>query len=206
MHGLVMITKVQDIECNHNLSDPTTVEEQAAYVVYYVDNGITKVARDVFGSIAVGGDAAGVAEYALSFIGQGHSTFTSRYGDGDWCAMFVSYCFEQMGLIPDVLPASYVNCNTGVSIAKQAGKFREASSGYIPKSGDIIFYTKNGSTSYHTGIVTYCDGIHLRTVEGNTGDGNSWKERKVEEKNYRTVTSSDILRIFGDLICRRNIF
>lgn len=42
-----------DIECNHSLADPTTTEEQAAYIVDYIDNRAAKVGKDVFGSKAV---------------------------------------------------------------------------------------------------------------------------------------------------------
>ncbi len=185
------IDRYLDVECNHSLTDETTVEEQAAYIVYYVDNCMTKIAKDIFGSKALGGSSK-VVDLALSFEGENHSRFTDKYNiKADWCAMFVSYCFDECGLIPSVLPKPYFSCtNGGIPMAKEAGRFRNKIAGddYIPKPGDIIFFTKNGgATSHHTGIVTDCDGVNVYTIEGNTGNSSTspyWKGSKVETDDY----------------------
>lgn len=189
-----------EIECNHSLTDPTTTEEKAAYIVSYIDKGATKIAKEMFGSKAIGGDAAGVVEFAKQFVGENHSRFTSWYGvQGDWCAMFVSFCFDNSGLIPNVLPSKYASCSAEVRSLREIGKFREASSGYIPKAGDIIFYKGNGVLSGHTGIVAQCDGVNVYTIEGNTGSSSTtpyWKGSRVEAKDPLSLSSSRILRIF----------
>src|SRR5699024_6205124 len=135
-----------------------------------------------------------IAEYALQFVGEGHSRFTSYAiskgwidSGADWCAMFVSYCYDNCGLIPNVLKEAYIGCTSEVNNLKDRNEFIDASTGYITKPGNIIFFKKyqNGEIiSYHTGIVTSSDGIKVYTVEGNTGtssySGNDyWKGSKV---------------------------
>ena len=138
--------------------------------------------------------AESVVNFALQLVGQNHTLFTSyttsegkTFLGADWCAMFVSYCFDQQGLIPDVLNESYVGCTDEVSKLKARGEFENSNAlggSYIPQPGDIIFFTKNGGkTSFHTGIVVRCDGSRVYTVEGNTG-GNSWRDSTVTEQDY----------------------
>ena len=79
------------------------------------------------------------------------------------------------------------------------GKFREKSSGYVPKAGDIIFFVGDpGYISKHTGIVTNCDGTYVYTVEGNSGSSGTtpyWKGSRVTKNSY-LLTSSSILGYF----------
>lgn len=151
--------------------------------------------------------ASAVAEFALQFVGENHSRFTSYnptndvqdiwYG-ADWCAMFVSYCYNECGLIPDVLNEPFAGCPTEADILKGRKQFIDRDTGYIPEPGDIIFFTKNGRTSNHVGLVVDCDGTTVYTVEGNTGDRTTspyWKGSIVEAKEYQ-LTASKILRIF----------
>lgn len=132
-----------------------------------------------------GGSASGVVDFAKQFVGEGHSRFTSFYNiEADWCAIFVSYCFENCKLIPDVLPSKYFGCSDEVRALRAAGKFREARSGYVPKPGDIIFFVDTGGDlSGHTGIVSNCDGVKVYTIEGNTANKN-WRQSLVTEKDY----------------------
>lgn len=138
-----------------------------------------------------------IVEFASQFIGEYHTKFTSYnptngvkdvWFRDDWCAMFVSYCYNECGLIPDVLQEPYAGCSTEVSNLKARNQFIYANSGYVPKPGDIIFFTKNsGITYYHTGIVESCDGTTIYTIEGNTGNSSTkpyWKGSRVERDNY----------------------
>ena len=83
--------------------------------------------------------------------------------DGAWCAMFVSWCWYHAGLSNDLL-VKYMSCTAGMnwSIANGIFHYKED---YTPKSGDIVFFLSNGAG--HTGIVVYCDGDYIYTVEGN---------------------------------------
>lgn len=101
--------------------------------------------------------------------------------------MFVSYCYDNCGLIPEVLKEAYLGCTTEVGNLKDRNEFIDASTGYVPKPGDIIFfkgYDEGKVVSPHTGIVTSSDGIKVHTVEGNTGEGGHWSKTKVLEHSY----------------------
>lgn len=144
-----------------------------------------------------GESVGGVVEYALQFVGENHSKFTSYFNcPADWCAMFVSYCFDNCGLVPDVLPRTYLGCGDGYRAFGEKGKARRSGT-YTPKAGDVIFFSNdNGATCYHTGIVTGCDGNTVYTVEGNTGTSNSspyWAGSSVQEVEY----SINDARIWG---------
>lgn len=148
-----------------------------------------------------------VATFALQFEGEDHTRFTTYnpqngvsdiwYG-ADWCAMFVSYCYNECGLIPDVLKEPFAGCSGEVSNLKARNEFIDSNTGYIPESGDIIFFTKDRQSSYHVGIVTGCDGTTVYTIEGNTGGSNTepyWHGSHVAKVEY-ALTSAKIFRIF----------
>lgn len=112
-------------------------------------------------------------------IGERPTGASWTYFGADWCAMFVTYCFDSCGLIPSILDHPIKACET--SAWYNAGKVKLKSE-YTPKAGDIIFYGVLGNC-YHTGIVTDCDGTYVYTVEGNSG-GNPWSSSKVLTHKY----------------------
>lgn len=139
--------------------------------------------------------SAYVAEFALQFVGENHERFTTYkpknnipnvWFGADWCAMFVSYCYNECGLIPDVLKEPYASCGEG-NILISRNEFLYARSGYIPEAGDIIFFTSDGTDWSHTGIVVDCDGTKVYTVEGNTGNSTTtpyWRGSTVKKQEY----------------------
>ena len=157
----------------------------------------------------VKGNSSEVVQFALQFVGENHSRFTSyRPTNGvtnvwfqdNWCAMFVSYCFNECGLIPSVLPRPYAACglindlynegNPRVKIVGNMGVFAGVSKdNYIPSAGDIIFFNwGDANVASHTVIVVNCDGSKVYTVEGNSGG--SWSTSTVQEKEYSLDSSS----------------
>lgn len=124
------------------------------------------------------GESSDLATFALQFVGENHNRFTtyksknSQAFGADWCAMFVSYCCDNLGYIDSGKIFWYNGCTTAYNQMLAEGKFKYSkcyNGNYVPVAGDIIFFTYDGSTSYHTGIVTSCDGSTVKTVEGNTG-------------------------------------
>jgi cell wall-associated NlpC family hydrolase len=116
-----------------------------------------------------------IVEVAASQIGNGGGQpYWSWYGFSsrvEWCACFVSWCANETGhLEAGTIPRfSYVP--TGIQWFRDAGRFRERGSGYVPRPGDIIFFDwEQDGTSDHTGIVESSDGITVRTIEGNSSD------------------------------------
>lgn len=102
---------------------------------------------------------AGSANYTL---------FGAWYGlNGQaWCAIFISYCAASAHISTTIIP-KFAYCPDGVNWFKAAGRWY-ARAGYTPQTGDIIYFTEDGSTACHVGIVTGADAAYVYTIEGNT--------------------------------------
>ena len=88
-----------------------------------------------------------------------------------WCAMFVSWCAYQAGIIDSIVPR-YAWCPAGASWYKSRGLYRRPASGYVPKIGDVIFfYNAEKGRVAHTGIVIGGSRSIVSTIEGNSSDG-----------------------------------
>ena len=145
-----------------------------------------------------------------------------------WCASFVNWCLRMAGVDKDA-SGSEVSCERWYADARQMGIYR-SKSGYIPSSGDIIFFKDRGSSmdSTHVGIVRYSDGKNVYTVEGNTSNGSEYSSNgeyvalkqyslsnsyivgyaspKYEEnKTARRVDYSGSFRSLGDYISESEI-
>lgn len=91
-----------------------------------------------------------------------------------WCAIFVSWCFDQAHVSWDALP-SY-NCDQIYSRALYDGRSQILSNVHDCKPGDIVLYNFHGGRScQHIGIIESNNGSTITTIEGNTssGDGGS---------------------------------
>lgn len=100
----------------------------------------------------------------------GYTKYGAAFGDstGPWCAYFISWCAGQAGIPSSVVPR-IGNCNSATSWYKSHSEYYARSTGYIPKTGDIIFYNwSGGSSAQHIGIVTGVSGNSVFTIEGNT--------------------------------------
>ncbi len=111
----------------------------------------------------------------------GYSRYGAWYGDpyGDWCAMFISFCLRYADA--DTFP---LDCNCQAwRMRFQADQVWMDPASYIPQSGDLIFFDRNGdNVSDHVGIVeryeekeTEADGRTViertvHTIEGNTSN------------------------------------
>ena len=98
-----------------------------------------------------------------------------------WCIMFISWCADQAGILGSVVPkAAHAFYMKKGYMSK--GNYRTRESGYIPKAGDTIIFSKNvdhvDSVSgehkeyYHGGIVVAYDPQTktVYTIEGNAND------------------------------------
>ncbi len=106
-------------------------------------------------------------------------------GDGyemEWCAAFCSWSLLQSGCTthnswndscrkhpndPNYIWRE-VGCPPWVTSLKNAGLY-SLRGAYTPKSGDLIFFNR-GNTVGHIGLVVWCDGSRVYTIEGNTSD------------------------------------
>ncbi len=100
-----------------------------------------------------------------------------------WCAIFVSWCARQAGIGLPQLP-NFASCTAGRNRFRQMGIWKERSSGYAPRRGDLILFDWDADPSLaeHVGIVTGVDKSYVYTVEGNSGN-------TVREKRYSRNSS-----------------
>lgn len=182
--------------CSPPGAESMPISEVADYVADYVDVMIDCI-KNIFPNITISyGSSSDVVNFALQFEGQKASEFdlfnySSQCGvrdiwfQADWCAMFVSFCYDNCGGIPDPLPNSFCGCIDGYSILENSGKAKD--SNYIPNSGDLIFFdwggTKNTRNTHHVGIVVSCDGNNVYTIEGNT-NSSSYNTSVVAQHTY----------------------
>lgn len=118
-----------------------------------------------------GSNSTGVGNYT-----EYNYLFGKLDGNGDgsveygyaWCAAFVSWCLRQAGVSTDTV-RSFASCTLWVEYFTAKNQFYKRASGYVPKSGDIIFFCQptTARISDHVGIVVFCDGSTVYTVEGN---------------------------------------
>ena len=129
-----------------------------------------------------------IVKIALSQIGNvGGDPYWSWYGFPsrvEWCACFVSWVANQAGYIKANIIPKFASCQNGADWFKAMGEWKDR--GYIPKSGEIIFFDWNGDGwANHVGIVERTDSNYIYTIEGNSGD-------RCKQMKYH-INSKDIL-------------
>ena len=120
-----------------------------------------------------------IIEIARKEIGnKGGEKYWRWYGFNqreNWCAIFVSWCANESGIINNTIP-KFSLCTDGVKWYKDHNKWENKS--YIPQTGDIIFFDWNGDDHVqHVGIVEKVENDKVYTIEGNSND-------EVRNKSY----------------------
>lgn len=116
------------------------------------DENITKYARDLAGISYFNGNKQGVA----------------------WCATFVSWCFykafgKSAALKLQCQPSNTRNnCGAGCKYARQYYQQKGQLFNSPQKGDQVFFYSSDGSSVSHTGLVYDVDDDYVYTVEGNT--------------------------------------
>ena len=131
------------------------------YGIYSGDDAIVKVALSQVGN--VGG------EPYWSWYG-----FNSRV---EWCACFVSWCFNECGYLDTGTAPKFAGCVSGIEWFRSHGQWADNS--VNPSPGMIVFFDWNDPNSAsgpqdgeadHVGIVEKCENGIVYTIEGNSGD------------------------------------
>lgn len=130
-----------------------------------------------------------VAKHELSWgFAEDNSNNITPYGQwyglqgGAWCAMFVSWCASQAGILGTTVPR-YAYCPYGVNDYRAKGKFYSRSGGYTPRIGDTIFFWNSADGVVgHTGIVVGVTPTEVITIEGNASDA-------VRKKRYNRTNT-----------------
>lgn len=129
-----------------------------------------------------GGESSGSKNYTEYYYNFGMVTDTYSMA---WCAAYVSWALYQsqntnQKSISDMCRnhlgnKTYIwreiSCPYWVQQLQKTGYYSKPGS-YTPKSGDLIFFKNSGnSNAGHIGIVVWCDGSKVYTIEGNTSSG-----------------------------------
>lgn len=114
-----------------------------------------------------------IVEIALTQVGNvGGEPYWSWWGlseRAEWCAMFVSWCAAQAGLLDSGAIPKFENCNWGANWFKDNAGWADGSA--EPSPGDIIFFDwEPDGYPDHVGIVEKCEGGLVYTIEGNVND------------------------------------
>lgn len=107
----------------------------------------------------------------------------SKYGkwygldNNPWCAMFVSWCANQVGILGSKIP-KYASSSIGYNWFKSRGLATSK-----PKPGYVGFLKGTTSIASHTFIVEAVDGKTITTIEGNLNDKVMRYTRKLSDKD-----------------------
>lgn len=114
---------------------------------------------------------------------KGYSRYGSWYGAPyeDWSAMFVSFCLNYAEIPEETFPRE-ASCSHWVKLLEEQALYASAESGYMPESGDLVFYDMDGDgDSDHMGIVEET-GERLYTIEGDV-DGTVCRQERTLDEN-----------------------
>ena len=122
-----------------------------------------------------------IVKVALSQVGNvGGEPYWSWYGFNsrvEWCACFVSWCFNECGYLDTGTAPKFAGCVGGVEWFRSREQW--ADNMVEPAPGMIVFFDwndPNGASgpqdgeADHVGIVEKCENGIVYTIEGNSGD------------------------------------
>ena len=151
--------------------------------------------------MGIGGGSQDLVNIALSQLGnEGGETYWRWAGlesRCSWCALFVSWCADQTGLMASGQVPFFSFCSDGVAWYQAKGAWIEGTSVNATNAeeiiypGMIVFFDwadhagRRDGVSDHVGIVTGVSGGIVYTVEGNNGDA-------VRESSYSVESESVI--------------
>ena len=145
---------------------------------------------------ASNGDSDDICALALGEVGNGGKKYWSGTkawtgGADDWCAIFLGWLFEQVGVSPSDVGWS-ASCSMWYGNANSKHIYHSKNSSYKPQPGDVVFFNYGGSISTHVGLViSFSDGF-LYTVEGNT-ETNDFNTSKVSEGEYQVKYNDAVI-------------
>ncbi|MDR1017351.1 MAG: lysozyme family protein [Lachnospiraceae bacterium] len=100
-----------------------------------------------------------------------------------WCAIFVSWCAANTGLIDNNTIPKFENCQWGAEWFITRNRFKSSDSSYIPKKGDIVFIDLNeNNLTNHVAFVDYYENGNVHIIEGNNKDRCTRNVYKIDSK------------------------
>ena len=166
------------------------------------------------------GDFSGTASGSDNYTEYNYNmgSFGSGYG-GDaypWCASFVSFCLLQSGCTDQTSTDDWcrkhegdskyiwreVSCNRWAKQLRLCGYFKASDAfdgDYFPIPADLVFFTDGTGHETHIGLVLYCDGEYIYTIEGNTSDAEGLEVNGGGVYTKKYPISSEYIRGYGVL-------
>ena len=185
------LVKYLHLDCTHGLEDPTTLEEQAAYVVAYIDNNLIAKAKEIFGSkIYSGGIIIEMADMIKKYMAQNSYTYCVLNNvDGDECAQYG----KSHGL-NNTFEASKTGdhntcCATYVSwVLQEAGYMKAGHCVHgAPALASVLINTygwkKVSVAEAQAGDVLYYPNVHIDIYAGNNTKYNAGKGAYIRDPN-----------------------
>lgn len=132
-----------------------------------------------------GEESTDMVMVAASQIGnEGGELYWRWYGFSahvDWCAVFVSWCADQAGLLDNGSMPKFAVCDDGIRWFVEKGRWFNRN--IEPKPSMIIFFDWDGDgRSDHVGIVEKFEEGMIYTIEGNSNDVCKEKRYAVGDK------------------------
>lgn len=125
--------------------------------------------------VALGGGNEDLVAVAQSQVGNvGGAPYWSWYGFSsrvEWCAIFVSWCAGQCGLLDSGPIPRFSGVGTGVNWFQSRGQWLPGSA--TPEPGMLVFfkwYSSDALIADHVGIVERVENGRVYTIEGNSND------------------------------------
>lgn len=120
-----------------------------------------------------GEESTDMVMVAASQIGnEGGELYWRWYGFSahvDWCAVFVSWCADQAGLLDNGSMPKFAVCDDGIRWFVEKGRWFKRN--ISPEPGMVIFFDwDQDGRSDHVGIVEQCEDDRIYTIEGNSND------------------------------------
>ncbi len=107
---------------------------------------------------------------------------------GPWCAMFICWCANQVGISEDIIPkiACCDDIGEWYDERKEYKNSRYWGGNYTPVPGDLVLFDwDKTSFSDHIGIVEKVEGNTITTIEGNTDNMVARREYSLDNDNLR---------------------
>lgn len=125
-----------------------------------------------------------------------------KFGIVDWCCLFAGYCYDKAKVSESGFsPVT----NTWTANLEKMGKLHTASSGYIPKIGNAVFFNYSGRANYastkfvaHIGIVVDINENTITVIAGNEYKGATSNWAAVSYVNrYDLSVNNDSIACYG---------
>lgn len=89
----------------------------------------------------------------------------------DWCALFVSWCENELDYIDNDKAPKFAMVDDGIGWFRYRDQWYQPDSEEAPVAGDLIFFDwEQDSAQDHVGIVSAVEGDKVFTIEGNSSD------------------------------------